>query len=500
MTRFRSARYRFFLIAPIILSGCVVGPDFKAPEPPSVHGYTAKPLPQVIAPGEAGVAQHFVPGGDIAADWWRLFRSEPLNTLVVQALAANPTLPAAQASLRQALENVAAQRGSFYPSVSAGIDASRNLTAVNAVSPASASGSPYYSLVTPQLNISFVPDVFGANRRAVESLQAQADSQRFLLEATWLTLTSNTVAGAIQEASLRGQIKAIEDTIRIEGDLLDILHKQQNLGQTAGADVAAQEAVLAQARLLLPPLQKQLAQQRNALTALAGRFPSQEIAQTFDLAQLELPASLPVSLPSDLVMQRPDVRQAEENLHAASANIGQAVAARLPQISLTAQLGNSANSASGLFTPGTNFWTFAGGMTQPVFQGFALLHKQRAAQAAFDQAAAQYRGTVLTAFQNVADAMRALQADADSLRAAATAERAALRSLNITRRQLELGQVPYLSLLNAENTHAQASLALIQARANRLADTAAMFQALGGGWWHRQDVLAVSNNATIEPK
>jgi NodT family efflux transporter outer membrane factor (OMF) lipoprotein len=452
-----------------------------------VQGYTARPVPLATASAAvaAGAAQHFVPGGDIAADWWRLFHSEPLNTLVEQALLANPTLPAAQAALRQALENVAAQRGSYYPSVSAGFDASRNLTPTRALSPASASGNPYYSLITPQLSVSFVPDVFGANSRAVESLQAQADDQRFMLEATRLTLTSNVVAGAIQEASLRGQIKVTEDIVHVESDLLTILNKQQSLGQTAGADVAAQEATLAQAQQLLPPLQKQLAQQRDALTELAGRFPSEEIAQTFDLASLQLPVDLPLSLPSDLVRQRPDVLQAEANLHAASANIGQAVAARLPQIILTAQAGNSANSVATLFTPGTNFWTLAGGVTTPVFEGFALMHKQRAAQAAFDQAAAQYRSTVLMAFQNVADSLRALQSDADGLRAAAASERAAARSLDIVRTQLQLGQVAYLALLNAENTDAQTRLALVQAQALRLADTAALFQALGGGWWHR---------------
>ena len=373
-----------------------MGPDFKTPNPPVGKGYTARPLPPSTASARVagGAAQQFVSGEDIAADWWHVFHSKALNTLVEQALAANPNLPAAQAALRQAQENVAAQRGSYYPSVSAGIDASRNLTPEAAVSPASASGSPYYSLITPQLNVSFVPDVFGANRRAVESLQAQAANQRFMLEATWLTLTSNVVAGAIQEASLRGQIKATEETIRVEIDLLKILKMQEKLGQVTGADVAAQEASLAQARLNLPPLQKQLAQQRDALTTLAGKFPSEEIAQTFDLDTLHLPVRLPLSLPSSLVRQRPDVRQAEENLHAASANIGQAVAARLPQITLTAQVGNSANSATELFKPGTNFWTLAGGLTQPVFEGFALQHKQRAAQAAFDQAAAQYRGTV----------------------------------------------------------------------------------------------------------
>ncbi|OYV40030.1 MAG: histidine kinase [Rhodospirillales bacterium 20-64-7] len=469
------------------LTACAVGPDFKPPPAPAVAGYTSEPtLPPTTATDvPKGAAQHFVPGQDIAADWWHLFGSRPLDDLVRQALAANPTLPAAQAALRQAVENVAAQRGSYYPSAAVELAGLRALTPLAALSPVSAGGTPYYSLITPQLNVSFVPDVFGANARAVESLQAQADSQRYALEASWVTLTSNVVAGAIQEASLRGQIAVAEETVEIERELLAILRKQQGLGQAAGADVAAQEAALGQAQQVLPPLRKQLAQQRDALTVLAGKPPSEEIGQRFDLDSLHLPVNLPVSLPAALVAQRPDVQQAEATLHAASADIGQAVAARLPQITLTAQLGNSANSTAALFTPGTNFWTLTAGVTQPLFEGFALMHRQRAAQAAFDQAAAQYRSTVLTAMQNVADALRALQADADSVQAAAAAERAAHRSLDIARRQLALGQVAYLSLLTAQNTDAQARLALVQAQATRLADTAALFQSMGGGWWHR---------------
>jgi NodT family efflux transporter outer membrane factor (OMF) lipoprotein len=469
------------------LAGCAVGPDFKTPEAPPVTGYLKDRLPAetAAAPGAAGDAQRFRSGQDIAADWWRVFRSEPLNHLVEQAIKANPNIPAAQAALRQAMENVAAQRGSYYPQVSADLSANRNLTAVSALSPAGPGNSPYYSVITPQLSVSYVPDVFGANRRAVESAQAQAESQRFALEATLVTLTSNVVAGAIQEASLRGQLDALRQAVDVESRLLDILRRQQALGQAAGADVAAQEAALAAAQLAVPPLQKQLGAQRDALTALAGRLPSEEVEQTFEIATLSLPSDLPVSLPADLVRQRPDVRQAEETLHAASAQIGQAIAARLPQITLSANVGNAASTASNLFTPGTNFWTIAGGVTAPVFDGFALLHKQRAAQAAFDQASAQYRSTVISAFQNVADTLRALRSDADGLQAAAASERAAARSLDIVRKQLELGQVAYLALLNGENTYLQAKLSLVQAQAARLADTAALFQALGGGWWNR---------------
>ena len=476
-----------------LVAGCAVGPDFKPPTAPEATGYTAHPLTDTVStPVPNGEAQHFRNGADIAGDWWHLFGSPALDELVRQALAANPSLPAAQASLRQATEAVAAQRGSYFPSVSAELSASRNLTPTGAISPASASGNPYYGLITPQLNVSFVPDVWGANFRAVESADAAADAQRGALEAAWVTLTSNVVAGAIQEASLRGQIAATEDTIRVEEDLLGILRRQQGLGQAAGADVAQQEAALAQAQLVLPPLRKQLDVQRDALTALAGRLPDKEIAQTFDLAALKLPVDVPVSLPSVLISQRPDVQQAEANLHTASANIGQAVAARLPQITLTAELGNSANSVSQMFTPGTNFWTLGGGITQPLFDGFALLHKERAARDAFDQASAQYRATVITAMQNVADSLKALGHDADAVHSAAQAEQAAARSLGIARQQLALGQVSYQALLTAQNASAQARLALVQAQATRLADTAALFQALGGGWWHDSSVTTVA--------
>jgi NodT family efflux transporter outer membrane factor (OMF) lipoprotein len=476
----------------VLLAGCAVGPDFKEPDPPAVTSYMpGVPAAQTVsAPGEFGAAQRFVKEMDIPGQWWTLFHSRPLTDLIDQSIKANPNLTAAQAALRQARENTLAQQGSYYPQVSAGLSASRNLTPTAALSPASATGNPYYSLITPQLSLSYVPDVFGANRRAVESLEAQAENLRYQLEATYVTLTSNVVTGALQEASLRGQIAATGETIKVESDLLAILRKQYDLGQVSMADVAAQEAALAQARLALPPLQKQLAQQRDALAALAGRFPSEDIAARFQLADLKLPVEVPVTLPSKLVEQRPDVRAAEENMHSASAQIGVAVAARLPQITLSASIGNSASTLSNLFTPGTNFWTLAGGVTGPIFTGGTLLHKERAAEAGFDQAAAQYKSTVIAAMQNVADTLHALQSDADALVAAVASEQAAGRSLAIVRKQLELGQVAYLALLNAEQTYQQAKLALVQAQAARLTDTAALFQALGGGWWNHEAMVA----------
>jgi NodT family efflux transporter outer membrane factor (OMF) lipoprotein len=470
----------------VLLAGCAVGPDFKRPDPPAVTGYMAggPQVRTVSTAGAFGAPQRFVQEMDIPGQWWTLFHSQPLNDLIEQSIKANPNITAAQAALRQARENTLAQKGSYFPQVSGGVTGSRNLTPVEALSPAGPTGNPFYSLITPSLSVSFVPDVFGANRRAVESLDAQAENLKYQLEATYVTLTANVVTGALQEASLRGQIVATRDTIKAESDLLAILRKQYDLGQVSMADVAAQEAALAQAQATLPPLEKQLAQQRDALSALAGRLPSEEVAR-FQLADVKLPTDLPVSLPSKLVEQRPDIRAAEETLHSASAQIGVAIAARIPQITLSANIGNSASSVSNLFTPGTNFWTLAAGITGPIFTGGTLFHKQRAAEAAFDQAAAQYKATVITAMQNVADTLHALQSDADALAAANASEQAAGRSLAIIRKQLELGQVAYLALLNAEQTYALAKVAQVQAQAARLSDTAGLFQALGGGWWNR---------------
>jgi NodT family efflux transporter outer membrane factor (OMF) lipoprotein len=465
-----------------------VGPDFHRPAAPGVDRYTASGLPArtTSADVKGGEAQAFVQDRDIPGQWWTLFHSKALNDLIGQALKANPDLEAAQAALRGAWENVYAQQGAFFPSVEANFNPTRQKIARSLTSPLT-SNSNLYSLHTAQVSVAYTIDVFGGTRRQVESLAAQADSQRFQLEAAYLTLTSNVVAGAIEEAALRGQIAAVKRIIEIQSQSLELLRRQYALGQIAQADVVAQEAALAQTQTTLPPLEKQLAQQRDLLARLAGRFPSETLVETFDLSSLELPQELPLSLPSKLVAQRPDVRSAEEQLHTACAEIGVAVANRLPNITLSADLGSVATQVGQLFTPGTGFWALAGNVTQPVFQGGTLLHRQRAAEAAYDQALAQYRGTVLTAFQNVADSLHAVQCDADALKAAVAAEGAAAKSLAIARTQLELGDVSYLALLNAEQTYQQAVTNRVQALANRYADTAALFQALGGGWWNRSD-------------
>ena len=473
-----------------------MGPDFTPPQAPAVDSYTRDPLPAGIA--AAGVAggeeQRLVSDLDIPAQWWTLFRSPQLNALIEKALKNNPNVQAAEASLRQAQELLYAQQGSYYPTVQAGLTSSRQRNSAT-LSPTLNSGETIFNLHTTQVTVGYTLDVFGGLRRQVESLQAQADSQRFLLQASYLTLSSNVVAAAVQEAGLRAQIAAAKDIIDINKKSLELLRRQFAVGAVAGLDVAAQEAALAQAQQVLPPLQKQLEQTRNLLTALAGGFPAGGAEGSFELADLHLPEELPVSLPSKLVEQRPDVRAAEEQVHAASAAIGVAVANMLPQFTIDAAAGGSATAFGQMFASGNPFWSVSGSVAQTLFAGGALLHRKRAAEAAFDQAAAQYRSTVVGAFQNVADALYALQADADALKAAVNSERAAKVSLNLVTRQLEVGQVNYLALLSSQQIYQQAVLSLSQARANRFADSAALFQALGGGWWNRNEAAAEASSA-----
>ena len=472
-----------------LLAGCAVGPDFKKPAAPEVSGYTAAPLSTTsgttnVAGGEP---QRFVSGSDIPGEWWTLFHSKPLNDLIELSLSNNPTLKAAQAALKVAKENVLAQKGIFYPSIAGSFSAARQKTS-ELISPTPNSGALYYSLYTPQVSVSYAPDVFGLNRRTVESLKAQEGQARFALVATHITLSANLVAAAIQEAALRGQIDATRQLVAINSNMLETLRVQFEKGYADRLDVATQESQFAQVAAMLPTMLKQMAQQRDLLAALSGSFPNPGPTEQFELASLQLPQALPVSLPSQLVAQRPDVRQAEESLHAASAQVGIAIANRLPNIMLTADAGTMALEAGQMFSSGNGFWTLAGGVTQPIFQGGALLHQERAARAAFTQAAEQYRATVLTAFQNVADTLHALQQDANGLSAAATARDAAKVALDLAQKQFQSGYAGYLSLLSAEQSYQEALLNLVQAQANRYADTAALFQALGGGWWHRADL------------
>jgi NodT family efflux transporter outer membrane factor (OMF) lipoprotein len=473
------------LSAVAVLSSCAVGPNFRRPEAPAGAGYGKEPLPQQTETGgsQGAQSQRLLEGTDVPKDWWKLFHSQALDALVSDALQRNPTLESARAALRQAHELTAAQRGSYFPQLQAGYGFSRQQNASGTLAPTLTSGVEIFNLYTAQVSVSYLADIWGGNRRQVESLQAQEDYQRYELAAAYLALTANVVAAAVQEASLRAQLAATQDIVKAEREATAILRHQYELGSIAELDVMAQEATLAATEATVPGLVKQLEQQHHLLAALAGRFPSDEPGQRFELADLKLPAEVPVGLPSALVRQRPDVLAAEAQLHAATANVGVAVANLLPQFQLTANAGGASTVLGALTTPGNTFWLLGGSLTQTLFQGGTLLHRKHAADAALDQAGAQYRSAVLTAFQNVADCLTALKLDAAAESANLRAEAAAATSLTTTRRNVELGSMSYLALLNAEQTYQQAALNLAQARASRYADTAALFAALGGGWW-----------------
>lgn len=473
----------------VAVAGCAVGPNFKRPAPPAVAGYLPEPLPSQTesASVAGGDAQRFVDGMDIPSQWWTLFKSPALNALIEQAFRNNPTVQGAQAALREANENYYAQRGALLPSVQAAYSFQRQRNATGTLAPTLTSGESIFNLHTAQVNVSYMLDVFGGIRREAESLHSLAESQRYQLEATYLTLASNVITTAIQEAAANAQLVATNDIVRSEREALEILQRQYELGSIAMTDVMAQEAALANTEATVPALQKQLEQSRHALATLAGRFPSDAAAdEHFDLGSLHLPEDLPVTVPAQLVRQRPDVLAAEEQMHSASAGVGVAIANMLPQITLTANGGGASTQFGQLFSAGNTFWAGGASLTQTLFAGGMLLHKERAARAALDQAGAQYRSTVLTAFQNVADTLTALQLDSRALSASVRAERAAEESLLTVRRNVELGSIGYLALLNAQQTYEQAVLNLAQAQANRYADTAALFQALGGGWRNRQ--------------
>lgn len=473
-------------LASLLLCGCAVGPDFRRPAAPAVDRYAAEPV--TVAGGTGAAAQRFVRGGDIPAQWWRLFHSPQLDALIAQALANNPDLKAAQAALAAARETALAGRGAYYPAVSAGFSARRQQDPPGALAPVPSSSASLYNLMSAQVSVSYAPDVFGLNRRTVESLDAQAQAVRYQMLATDIALSANVAVTAIQIASLREQVQATQELAGIDAHMLSIMRYQLAKGYVGRLDVAAQETQLAQVNASLAPLRAQLAQQRHRLAVLAGRFPSEEPPDAFGLASLQLPQDLPLSLPSALVAQRPDVLQAQASLHAASAQVGVAIANRLPNITLSADVGSTALAMSQLFKSGTGFWGLGAAVAAPVFEGGALRHQERAARAAYTQAAEQYRSTVLGAFQNVADTLVALQQDAQAVQATVAADDAAKVALDLSQRRWKDGYAGYLSLLGAEQAALQARIGLAQAQASRYADTVALFQALGGGWWHRTDL------------
>src|SRR5471032_3622916 len=388
----RPLRFLFPLFMASLLAGCAVWPDFKPPAPPDggdSYTPTALPAQTASAPGPAGQAQRFVPGQDIPGQWWSLFQSPALDQLVRDALKRSPSLASAQAALRQANENYRAESGELlYPSVNAQLGFNREKT-----SRLTGTGG-VFNLYNASVNVSYTLDVFGANKRQLEGLAAQVDYQQYQLEASYLTLTSNLVTTAIREASLRAQLQATQDILDAQQKQLDVIEQQFKFGEIGRGTVLLQQNTVAQTRATVPPLEKALAQTRHQLSVYAGQLPSESGLPQFDLASLQLPQDLPVSLPSNLVRQRPDVRASEALLHQASAQIGVATANLYPQITLSGSAGPAATRFADLFSGAGFLWSVGAGLVQPIFNGGALQARRRAAEAAYEQAAADYRSTV----------------------------------------------------------------------------------------------------------
>lgn len=489
----------------LFVSGCAVGPDFKSPEPPAAaqgtSNFTPFPLPEQMASADVpgGAQQHFRSGQEIQGEWWTMFRSDVLDQLIRAALAQNPNVASAQAALRQAQQSLAAQNGALrYPNVGLQAQVERQRTPVLTEEGA----IPFeYTTNSVGLSVSYQLDLFGGNRRTLEGLAAAVDYQRFQLEGTYLTLVSNVILTAIQEASLRAQLKTTLEVLDLQKKSLDVVRVQFNAGAIAKSVLLTQQTEVAQTEATVAPLQKGLSQARHQLAIYLGRLPNELGIPEFDVGSLQLPEELPVSLPSALVRQRPDIRASEALLHQASAQVGVATAALYPQVNLSATYGSGAAKVGDLFDSSSIVWNALAGLTQPVFNGGALTAKKRAAEAAYDQSAANYRSTVLGAFKDVADALRAVEYDATTMRAQAQAEALAAESLKISAEQYKLGAVAYLQLLEAQRAYSQARIALVQAQAARFSDTVALYQSLGGGWWNQSamaDVSRPGSEGTIE--
>ncbi len=467
----------------LFLGACAVGPDFQRPDAGGGN-FVEAPLPAKLGDAADGsvAAQNLRVGNDLAQDWWTLYRSEALNQFVSQALRDNASLAAASAALREAQENLAASRGSLFPSINAAAQAERE-RASGAAFGLNTPGNAF-SLFNAGVSVSYTFDLFGAVRRQIEAAQAQVDYQQNQFRATQIALTANIVTSVIREAQLREQIQALREVEKLQRAGLAIVERRFALGAVTRTDVLNQRTALAQTVAAVSPLEKQRAQVRHQLATYAGKAPTEVDLAAFDVIHLELPVDIPVSVPSDLVRQRPDILAAESLLHVASAQVGVATASLYPQITLGGSYGSVALAASDLFKPASSAWGVTAGVTQPIFHGGTLRAQRRAAIAAFDQSAALYRQTVLTAFQNVADALRALDFDAQSLAAQSDAYVQAKAAADLAQRQFDTGAASYLSLLTAQQQYQQAAVNVVQARADRLADTAALFQALGGGWWN----------------
>jgi NodT family efflux transporter outer membrane factor (OMF) lipoprotein len=463
------------------LIGCAVGPDFVRPVAPKVDRYTREGDPAKTITADGG-AQQFEPGAKVVEDWWRLFNSPELDAVIKEAIANNPNLQAAQASLRESQEGLRAGYGVFYPQLDAGFGATRQKFSPTRFGGSSASS--IFNLYTLTTMVSYALDVFGGERRAVESLQAQVDFQRYMVLGTYLTLTGNVVNTIIARAAYNAEIKATEQIISLLKEQVKITGIQEQAGTVPYSNVLSLQSQLASTEATLPPLRQKLSQTEHLLATLIGYLPAEWTSPQIDLKDITLPVDLPITLPSDLVRQRPDILAAEAELHSASADIGVATAALFPSFTLNGTYGLNNNSIDDLFKNTSSFWSLGANLAAPLFHGGTLSARRRAAIEGYNQAAANYRQTVLSAFAQVADNLRALEHDAETLRAQSDALKASEEALQLIQANYEAGTVGYLQVMVADYQYHQAKIGYLQALAQRFQDTVALFVALGGGWWN----------------
>ena len=468
---------------PLLVAGCAVGPDFVRPQPPAVDRYTYEAGPKETVAAD-GRTQAFEPGAQVAADWWRLFKSPRLDGVVAEGIASNPTLQAAQASLRRSQDSLRAGYGVFFPQADGGFGATRQRYTPIRIGDEAASAS-IFNLFTLSATVTYALDVFGGQRRAVEGLRADADAQRYTTLATYLTLSGNIVNAVIAWAAYRAQIQATEDLIVAEREQLQLTQAQAEAGTVPYVNVLSLQSQLAATVATLPPLRQKLSQTDHLLATLVGRAPAEWTVPVVDLTDLTLPPDLPLSVPSELVRQRPDILTAEAQLHSSSAAIGVATAALFPSFVLTATGGLNNTSTTDLFKLGpSGFWTLGANVTSPLFHGGTLWFQRKAAIAAYEQSLATYRQTVLAGLAQVADALRGLEHDAQAVEAQSEAMTAAVEALRLIQVNYEAGTANYLQVLIADAQYHQARLGYLQAVAQRLQDTVGLFVALGGGWWN----------------
>jgi len=467
--------------AAVALTACAVGPNFVRPAPPAADHYAPGSDPTTTAEA-AGEAQRFDRGARLSGDWWTLFGSEELDGLMKDAAAGNQTLQAALASLRSSQDNLRAGYGIFYPQL--GLDAAASRQRVTLVRFGQTnSAATIFNLFSLSGTISYALDVFGGQRRTVESLQAQADAQAYTAAAAYVTLTANVVDTVIARASYAELARATEDLVGDQREQVEITEAQAEAGTVPYASALALRSQLSSVEATIPPLEQRVSQADHLLATLAGRLPSEWKAPPVGLSDLKLPESLPVSIASDFVHQRPDILVAEARLHQASAEVGVATAALFPNITLNASLGGNNTTLNTLFSPQGIFWSVGAGLAAPLFQGGTLVQKRRAAIDAYDQAMSDYRQSVLVGFSQVADVLRALENDADALAAEERAMSSADEALRLVRANYDSGVSNYVQVLIAFAQYHQARIGYVQARAQRLQDTVALFVALGGGWW-----------------